>query len=163
MTKILLLSDTHSYIDEAILRHASQADEIWHAGDFGSLSVVHALQQIKPLRGVFGNIDGHEIRAEFPEENFFTVDGVKVYMKHIGGYPGKYSAKIKLAIENYQPRIVVCGHSHILKIMHHAPSHHLHINPGAVGKSGFHQVRTMVKFNLHKGTISDAAVIEFPR
>lgn len=160
MTKILLLADTHSYIDDRILKYASEADEIWHAGDIGEIKVADELQGIKPLRAVYGNIDNAEVRGEFPLNNIFCVDGVKVVMTHIGGYPGRYSARVKELLINEKPKLYICGHSHILKVMHDKKLNLLHMNPGAAGIHGFHQVRTMLRFTLDNGKIDNLEVIE---
>lgn len=160
MTKILLLSDTHSYMDDRILKYASEADEIWHAGDIGEFKVADALQAIKPLRAVYGNIDDVEVRGEFPLNNIFTVDGVKVVMTHIGGYPGKYNARVKDLLLTEKPKLYICGHSHILKVMHDKKLNLLHMNPGAAGIHGFHQIRTMLRFSLDNGKIDNLEVIE---
>lgn len=160
MTKILLLSDTHSYIDDRILKYASEADEIWHAGDIGEIKVADELQAIKPLRAVYGNIDNAEVRGEFPLNNIFSVDGVKVVMTHIGGYPGRYNARVKELLINEKPKLYICGHSHILKVMHDKKLNLLHMNPGAAGIHGFHQVRTMLRFTLDNGKIDNLEVIE---
>ncbi len=160
MTKILLLSDTHSYIDDRILKYASEADEIWHAGDVGEIKVADELQAIKPLRAVYGNIDNAEVRGEFPLNNIFSVDGVKVVMTHIGGYPGRYNARVKELLINEKPKLYICGHSHILKVMHDKKLNLLHMNPGAAGIHGFHQVRTMLRFTLDNGKIDNLEVIE---
>lgn len=160
MTKIMLLSDTHSYIDDRILKYASEADEIWHAGDVGEIKVADELQAIKPLRAVYGNIDNAEVRGEFPLNNIFSVDGVKVVMTHIGGYPGRYNARVKELLINEKPKLYICGHSHILKVMHDKKLNLLHMNPGAAGIHGFHQVRTMLRFTLDNGTIDNLEVIE---
>lgn len=160
MTKILLLSDTHSYMDDRILKYASEADEIWHAGDIGEFKVADALQAIKPLRAVYGNIDNAEVRGEFPLNNIFTVDGVKVVMTHIGGYPGKYNARVKDLLLTEKPKLYICGHSHILKVMHDKKLNLLHMNPGAAGIHGFHQIRTMLRFSLDNGKIDNLEVIE---
>jgi len=158
--KILLLSDTHSYIDERILDYASQADEVWHAGDIGSLNVTDELAKVARLRAVFGNIDNAGIRKEFPLNNRFEVEGLDVWMTHIGGYPGKYSLAIREEIYKNPPKLFISGHSHILKVMPDKKLNLLHMNPGACGIHGFHQVRTMLRFEINSGKIENPAVIE---
>ena len=158
--KIGLLSDTHSYLDDRILHHLSSCDEIWHAGDFGSLEVSDTLASLKPLRGVYGNIDDQMIRLIHPKVNRFTVEGLDVLMTHIGGYPGKYHPDIKNEIQQNPPGMFITGHSHILKIMPDKKLHLLHLNPGAAGKHGFHKVRTLIKFELNAGKIENLQVVE---
>ncbi len=160
MTKILLLSDTHGHMDDTILKYASQADEIWHAGDIGSLNVTDQLQAIKPLRGVYGNIDDHIIQKEFPENNRFFCEDVDVWITHIGGYPTKYNIRVREDIQRKPPKLFICGHSHILKVMNDKKLGLLHMNPGACGKHGFHHVRTMLRFVIDGEKISDLEVIE---
>ena len=160
MTKILLLSDTHSYIDDRILDYAKQADEIWHCGDFGSFEIIEQLEKTKPLRGVYGNIDGAKIRSEFPEVNRFMCEKVEVMMIHIGGYPGKYSPLAKKEISENSPKLFISGHSHILKVMYDEKNKLLHLNPGACGKQGWHTMRTMLQFLIDGEEIKDLAVIE---
>ncbi len=160
MTKILLLSDTHGHMDKTILKYAQQADEIWHAGDIGDLKVTDALSNLKPLRGVHGNIDNHTIQREFPEHNRFMCEGVDVWMTHIGGYPGKYNSRVREEIKKKPPRLFICGHSHILKVMNDKKLGVLHMNPGACGKHGFHQVRTMLRFTIDREKIEGLEVIE---
>ncbi len=162
MTKILLLSDTHSYIDNAILKYVKQADEVWHAGDIGDLKVTDAIKALKPLRGVYGNIDSAEIRTEFPENNRFKCENVDVWITHIGGYPGAYNMRIRDAIKTKPPRLFICGHSHILKVMPDKKLNLIHMNPGAVGKHGFHKTRTMLRFTIDGKKIDNLEVIEFP-
>lgn len=161
--KILLLSDTHSYMDDKILSHASQVDEVWHCGDFGSMEVAKALAQQKPLRGVYGNIDGADIRSQFPEVNRFFCEGIEVLMIHIGGYPDKYTSLARKEIMKNPPKIFISGHSHILKVMYDKKFQLLHLNPGAVGKHGWQTVRTMIRFEIEKEEIKNVQVIEFPR
>ena len=163
MKKILLLSDTHSYIDNRILAYAEKADEVWHAGDIGSLQVTDALKELKPLRAVFGNIDDHEIRKEFPLNNRFVCEGVEVLITHIGGYPGKYSPAIREELNSNPPKLFICGHSHILKVMPDKKLNLLHMNPGAIGIHGFHKVRTMLRFTVDQGKIDNLEVIEIER
>ena len=160
MTKILLLSDTHGHMDRSILKYAAQADEIWHAGDIGSLSVTDQLEALKPVRGVHGNIDDHVIQKEFPENNRFMCEGVDVWITHIGGYPNKYNVRVREEIKANPPKLFICGHSHILKVMHDKTLGLLHMNPGACGKHGFHQVRTMLRFVIDGDKISDLEVVE---
>lgn len=161
--KILLLSDTHSYIDDRILSYAEQVDEIWHCGDFGSMEVVSALESVKPLRGVCGNIDGFEIRNKFPEVNRFYCEQVEVLMIHIGGYPEKYSPLAKKEIVAKKPKIFISGHSHILKVMYDKRFQLLHLNPGAIGKYGWQTARTMLRFEIDQTEIKNVEVIEFKR
>ncbi len=163
MKKILLLSDTHSYIGNDILKHVKKADEVWHAGDIGDTKVTDAIKQLKPLRAVYGNIDGHEVRAEFSENNRFTCEGVDVWITHIGGYPNKYNYRIKEEIISNPPNVFICGHSHILKVMPDKKLNLLHMNPGAIGKHGFHNVRTMLRFEIDNKKIQNLEVIEFKR
>lgn len=163
MTKILLLSDTHGHIDEAILKYARQADEIWHAGDIGNLDVTDKLKAIRPLRGVYGNIDDHIIQKEFPEHNRFFCEKVDVWITHIGGYPNKYNVRIREEIKQNPPKLFICGHSHILKVMSDKKLNLLHMNPGACGKHGFHHVRTMLRFVIDGDKISDLEVIELEK
>ncbi|RRQ49185.1 metallophosphoesterase [Maribacter algicola] len=160
MTKILLLSDTHSHLDKTILKYASMADEIWHAGDIGSLEVSDSLSSIKPLRAVFGNIDDHQIQKEFPLNNRFMCEDVDVWITHIGGYPPKYNVNIREEIKKNPPKLFICGHSHILKVMWDKNLEVLHMNPGACGKHGFHQIRTMLRFCIDGKEIKDLEVIE---
>ncbi|MDO6758711.1 metallophosphoesterase family protein [Tamlana sp. 2_MG-2023] len=162
MTKILLLSDTHSYMDADILKYVKQADEVWHAGDIGDLQVTDAIKKLKPLRGVYGNIDDAEIRVEFPEHNRFMCEGVDVWITHIGGYPPKYNVRVIDEIKVNPPRLFICGHSHILKVMPDKKLNLIHMNPGAVGKHGFHKVRTMLRFTIDGQKIDNLEVIEFP-
>jgi hypothetical protein len=163
MKKILLLSDTHGYLDDAVLKHVKEADEVWHAGDIGSISVTDTLKKLTPLRAVYGNIDNAEIRGEFPLHYRFMCEGVDVWITHIGGYPGRYSPEIREEIKNDPPRLFITGHSHILKVMNDKKLGVLHMNPGAIGKHGFHKVRTMLRFTISEGDIGNLEVVEFPR
>jgi putative phosphoesterase len=160
MKKILLLSDTHSHIDATILKYVKLADEVWHAGDIGDLKVTDTIQKLKPLRAVFGNIDNHEARLEFPLNNRFFCEGVEVLITHIGGYPGKYSPAIREEITKNPPKLFICGHSHILKVMFDKKLNCLHMNPGAAGISGFHQKRTMLRFEIDGDKIQSLEIIE---
>ncbi len=160
MKKILLLSDNHSYIDDRILSYAEKADEIWHAGDIGDLKVTDALAKKAPLKAVFGNIDNHKARKEFPLVNRFYCEEVEVVITHIGGYPGKYSPAIREEIQQKPPQLFISGHSHILKVMNDKKLGLLHMNPGACGKHGFHQVRTMLRFTIDGKKIENLEVIE---
>lgn len=162
MTKILLLSDTHSYIDNAVLKYVKQVDEVWHAGDIGDLNITDAIKALKPLRAVYGNIDDAKVRLEFPEHNRFMCEGVDVWITHIGGYPPKYNLRVSDAIKQNPPRLFICGHSHILKVMPDKKLNLIHMNPGAVGKHGFHKVRTMLRFTIDGKKIDNLEVIEFP-
>lgn len=163
MTKILLLSDTHSYIDDAILKYVKQADEVWHAGDIGNLEVTDAIKAFKPLRAVYGNIDNDKARAEFPENNRFLCEQVEVWMTHIGGYPGRYNPRVRENIQKNPPKLFISGHSHILKVMNDKKLNLLHMNPGAVGKHGFQKVRTMLRFTIDGSKIENLEIIEFPK
>ena len=163
MKKILLLSDTHSHIDDAVLSHVKQADEVWHAGDIGDLKVTDAIKALKPLRAVWGNIDDDKARVEFPENNRFTIEGVDVWITHIGGYPNRYNIRVRDEIIKNPPKLFICGHSHILKVMHDKKLGLLHMNPGAIGIHGFHNVRTMLRFTIDNGKIENLEVIEYPR
>lgn len=158
--KILLLSDSHSYIDDRILEYATNADEIWHCGDFGNLEVIEKLEKIKPLRGVYGNIDGTEIRKIFPEVLRFKCEDVEVLMIHIGGYPNKYTPLARKEISEKAPKLFISGHSHILKAMYDQKNSLLHLNPGAMGKVGWHQMRTMMRFEINGDQIENLEVIE---
>ncbi len=160
MVQIGLLSDTHSYLDDAVFRHFESCDEIWHAGDFGNLQVAESLANFKPLRGVYGNIDGKKIRTDYPEHLKFTIAGMKVWMTHIGGYPGKYPAKIREELHLNSPDLFICGHSHILKVMFDKEFSCLHLNPGAAGKAGWHKVRTLLRFCISEGKILNLEAVE---
>ncbi|NDV65640.1 metallophosphoesterase family protein [Bacteroides sp. 224] len=160
MIRIGLLSDTHAYWDEKYLEYFESCDEIWHVGDFGSVEVAQKLAAFRPLRGVYGNIDGKEIRQMFPQVNRFTVDGAEVLMKHIGGYPGNYDPSIRGSLLVKPPKLFISGHSHILKVKYDKTLDMLHINPGAAGKYGFHKVRTLVRFVIDDGVFKDLEVVE---
>ena len=160
MKKIGILSDTHSYLDEQVFEHFKDVDEIWHIGDFGSPEIVEKLRGFKPLKGVFGNIDPLEIRNEMPLREVFMCDDVKVYMEHIGGYPGKYEKKVKEKLMEEKPGIFLSGHSHILKVMYDEVMNCLHINPGAAGKEGWHKMRTIVRIDIEGNKISNLRIIE---
>ena len=163
MTKILLLSDTHSFIGDDILKYVKQADEVWHAGDIGDLNVTDAIKKLKPLRAVYGNIDNAEARLEFPEHLKFRCEGVKVWITHIGGYPGRYAPAVRNQIRIHTPDLFICGHSHILKVINDKKLKLLHMNPGAAGTHGFHKVRTMLRFEITGEKIQSLEVIEFKR
>ncbi len=160
MTKIGLISDTHSYLDDAVFKHFETCDEIWHAGDFGDTKVADALAGFKPLKGVYGNIDGQDIRRVYPEHLKFKCEDVKVWMTHIGGYPGKYDVKVRQEILRDPPGLFICGHSHILKVMYDKNITCLHLNPGAAGKYGWHKVRTLLRFCISDEKIHNLEVIE---
>jgi putative phosphoesterase len=160
LKKILLLSDTHSHIDEAIIKHIQWADEVWHAGDIGDLSVTDTIKNYKPLRAVYGNIDGVGARLEFPLHSRFMCEQVDVWITHIGGYPGKYNHEIRDQIKLDPPKLFICGHSHILKVQFDKALNLLHMNPGAAGKSGFHQIRTMLRFIIDNDKIKNLEIIE---
>ena len=160
MTKILLLSDTHSFIDDQILKYVHQADEVWHAGDIGDLKVTDSIKKLKPLRAVYGNIDDAVARLEFPLHNKFTCENVTVWITHIGGYPGKYNINIREELTKNPPKIFIVGHSHILKVQYDKKLQCLHLNPGAVGKHGFHKVRTMLRFEIDGSDIKNMEIIE---
>lgn len=160
MTKVGLLSDTHGYWDERYLYYFQSCNEIWHAGDIGSLEVAQRLAAFRPLRAVYGNIDGQDIRHLYPQTLRFTVDGAEIVMKHIGGYPGRYDSSIAGSLLARPPKLFVSGHSHILKVKYDKTLDMLHINPGAAGKYGFHKVRTLVRFCIDEGNFKELEVIE---
>ena len=163
MKKILLLSDTHSCIDSQIIKFVKQADEVWHAGDIGDISVTDTICNYRPLRAVYGNIDNQQIRGQFPLHQRFMCQGMAVWMTHIGGYPPKYTPRLKKELTLDPPKIFICGHSHILRVIPDKKLQLIHINPGSVGKSGFHKVRTMIRFVIEGGNIRDMEVIELGR
>ena len=160
MKKILLLSDTHGYLDDAILTHVANADEVWHAGDIGTIELTDRIAKIKPLRAVYGNIDGHVLRSAFQEDLIFTCEGINVFITHIGGYPTRYSKGIKEKLMIHRPDLFICGHSHILKVIRDQQLRLLHMNPGAAGIHGFHKIRTMLRFEISDGKIQNVEVIE---
>ena len=160
LTRIGLLSDTHNYLDDAVFSHFNQCDEIWHAGDFGNVQLAEKLRSFKPVRGVYGNIDGQDVRANFPLQNHFTIEQVPVFMKHIGGYPGHYAKGVKEEIIKAGTKIFISGHSHILKVIYDPTLQCLHMNPGAAGRQVWHKVRTLLRFVIDKADIRDCEVIE---
>ena len=160
LKKILLISDTHGYLDPKLLKHIENADEVWHAGDIGSLDLLLQIEKIKPLKAVFGNIDGSEIRSLYPETLIFNCEKLKVLITHIGGYPGKFPTKLKQLLIDEQPGLFICGHSHVLKVMYDKELTLLHMNPGAAGVQGFHQVKTALRFEIEGSEIKNLAVIE---
>lgn len=160
MKKIGLLSDTHAYWDDKYIQYFSECDEIWHAGDIGSKDILKKLEQIKPVRAVYGNIDSHDMRLTCSEKLRFNIEGIDILMTHIGGYPGKYSPAIRQELYINPPKLFVCGHSHILKIIYDKRLQMLCINPGAAGKYGFHQVRTLLRFVIEGIDIKNMEIIE---
>ena len=160
MRKILLLSDTHGFLDEKVFKYADTVDEVWHAGDIGDISVCKKIEKVKPLRAVHGNIDGQNIRIEYPENQLFLCESVKVFITHIGGYPGKYNVEAKKIIEKEKPNLFICGHSHILKVMFDKQNNLLHLNPGAAGVHGFHLVKTLLRFAIEGSEIKNLEIIE---
>ena len=163
MKKILLLSDTHSFIDDQILKFVKQSDEVWHVGDIGNLEVTDTIKELKPLRAVFGNIDGSDARSEFPLDQKFEVEKVTVWMTHIGGYPNNYYQRIREEIKINPPKIFISGHSHILKVQYDKRLNLLHLNPGAAGNHGFHKIRTMLRFELDNSEIKNMEIIELAK
>ena len=161
MKRIALLSDTHSHLDDQMIRLLAECDEIWHAGDIGSCSVADRLMQIKPLKAVCGNIDGADLRVQFPSLLRFHCEGVDIMMTHIGGYPGHYERNLLPLLKNNPPKLFIAGHSHILKVIFDPKFQLLHVNPGAAGQQGFHLVRTMVRFTIDGDQIKDMEVVEF--
>ncbi len=159
MTRIGLISDTHSYLDETVFDHFKNCDEIWHGGDFGE-GIVDSLKTFKTFKGVYGNIDNINIRSEFPEQLVFMCEEVKVMMRHIGGYPPRYNPETKKELLIHQPQLFISGHSHILKVMYDEKLQCLHMNPGAAGKQGWHKVRTIIRFVIDGKNMKDCEVIE---
>ncbi|MBX7051804.1 MAG: metallophosphatase family protein [Flavobacteriales bacterium] len=160
MKRILLLSDTHSYMDDIILKHAALCDEVWHAGDVGDISVLEKLQEVKTTIAVFGNIDDSTVRKLIPEHQIFTSEGVQVWMTHIGGKPGNYATPVRAQLKTNPPALFICGHSHICSVQFDKTHNMLYMNPGAAGKHGFHHMRTMLRFQVDRGKISGLEVIE---
>ncbi len=160
MKRIGLLSDTHGFLDPDIFKYFEEVEEIWHAGDVGVGNILADLNDFRPLRAVFGNIDETRLRNNYPEDQLFTLEGLTVLMTHIGGYPGRYNKRARILIDEHQPQLFICGHSHILKVMPDKKRHLLHINPGACGHHGFHKMRTIIRFSIENGHIFDLEVIE---
>jgi putative phosphoesterase len=163
MTRIGLLSDTHTYLHPKIFEVFNDCDEIWHVGDIGNLETINQLQKFKPVKAVYGNIDGQSVRSAFPEVQSFTIEGKKVLMIHIGGYPGRYDKRARQLIEKEKPDIFISGHSHILKVMYDNKHELLHMNPGAAGKFGLHQKITMLRFTIDKSEIKELEIIELDK
>ena len=159
MTRIGLISDTHGFLDEKVFEHFKDCDEIWHTGDFGE-DVAGRLAAVKPLKGVYGNIDGQNIRSQYPEQLVFMCEGVKVMMRHIGGYPPKYNPETRKQLATHHPQLFISGHSHILKVMYDEQAACLHINPGAAGRQGWHKVRTIIRLVIDGTNMSNCEVIE---
>ena len=160
MTKIGLISDTHGYLDESVFEHFRNCDEIWHAGDFGEGDIIKRLKEEKELKGVFGNIDSNDIKTEFPEQLVFMCEGIKVMMRHIGGYPPRYNPETKKELLIHKPQLFISGHSHILKVMYDEKLQCLHMNPGAAGRQGWHKVRTIIRFVIEGKDMKNCEVIE---
>lgn len=160
MKKILLISDTHGYLDPALEKYFSNVDEVWHAGDIGALDLDSILPAGKEVKAVYGNIDGTPVRQRFPEDLVFESEGVKVLITHIAGAFGKYTPQVKTLIKEHQPQVLICGHSHILKVMYDKVHQLLYLNPGACGNHGFHHVKTLLRFELESGQIKNLEVIE---
>ncbi len=163
MTRIGLISDTHGYLDEAVFTHFKNCDEIWHAGDFGDEGIAKRLKKEKELKGVYGNIDGNDIRSVYPEQLIFYCEDVKVMMRHIGGAPPRYNPETKKELQLHQPNLFIAGHSHILKVMYDDKISCLHMNPGAAGKQGWHKMRTIIRFVIDGKEMKDCEVIELGR
>jgi putative phosphoesterase len=160
MTRIGLISDTHGFLDEAVFLHFKDCDEIWHAGDFGDAGLADKLRAFKPFRGVYGNIDGQDIRSNYPEQLVFMCESVKVMMRHIGGAPPRYNPETRKELAAHHPLLFISGHSHILKVMYDQQQQCLHINPGAAGKQGWHKVRTLVRLTIDGKDMKDCKIIE---
>ena len=168
MTRIGLISDTHNYLDENVFEHFKDCDEVWHAGEFGNIEIAVQLMKTKPftkgksrmLRGVYGNIDGYDIKNIYPEQLVFMCEEVKVMMRHIGGYPPRYNPESKKELLLHKPQLFICGHSHILKVMYDDTLNCLHMNPGAAGKEGWHKVRTLIRFSIDGKEIKNCEVVE---
>ena len=158
--KIGLLSDTHGYLDESIFKYYEDCDEIWHAGDIGSLDIADQLSNFKKFRAVYGNIDGNTLRQSYPEELIFEIEELKVFIKHIGGYPPKYNHDLRNRLDVLKPDLFICGHSHIVKIIKDPERKLLHINPGASGKHGFHHMRSIIRFGISGGQLENLQLIE---
>ena len=159
--KIGLLSDTHGYLDQKVFEHFKHCDEIWHAGDIGSMALAESLAAFKPFRAVFGNIDDAEIQNRFPEDLWFTAEGLSVWMTHIGGSPPNYNPRVKKILNTKIPDLFICGHSHILRVKRDAAlKNMLYLNPGAAGNQGFHHMKTLVRFDIESGQIKNMEVIE---
>jgi putative phosphoesterase len=160
MKRIGLISDNHGYFGEDIMKYLQEVDEVWHAGDIGNYESIVPIIEEKPFRAVYGNIDSGKIRTEFPLNLEFSCDGVKVFMTHIGGYPGRYRKRVKDILAEIKPDLYICGHSHICKVMYDDSLSLLHMNPGAYGRHGWHKIRTILRFSCDAGEIKNAEVIE---
>ncbi|MBS1780304.1 MAG: metallophosphoesterase family protein [Bacteroidetes bacterium] len=160
MTRIGLISDTHGWLDDAVFKHFDVCDEIWHAGDFGNAEVANKLKAFKPLKGVYGNIDGQDIRLEYPEILRWQCEEVKVLMMHIGGYPPKYNPQSRKLLLEDTPQLFIAGHSHILKVIYDDKLRCLHMNPGAAGRQGWQKVRTIIRFIVDGKDMRQCEVIE---
>jgi uncharacterized protein len=162
MTRIGLISDTHGYLDETVFKHFENCNEIWHAGDFGDIELARKLatESGLPVKGVYGNIDGNDIRTVYPEQLVFMCEEVKVMIRHIGGSPPKYNPETRKELRLHQPQLFISGHSHILKVMYDEKINCLHMNPGAAGKHGWHKVRTIIRFVIDGKNMKDCEVIE---
>jgi putative phosphoesterase len=154
------MADTHGYLDEAVFKHFEHCDEIWHAGDFGSIALAEKLAAFKPLKGVYGNIDDLSVSTVYRENLIFTCEKVKVFMTHIGGYPPSYNSRVKPLMLEHRPQLFIAGHSHILKVMYDEKLQCLHMNPGAAGNQGWHKVRTIIRFAIDGSDIKNCEVIE---
>jgi uncharacterized protein len=162
--KIAILSDTHNHLDDTIINYLQDVDEIWHAGDIGTLALLDKLKSLKKVRAVYGNIDGRDVRMETGEDLFFTIEGMKIWMTHIGGHPGRYDNSVKAKLQENPPDVFICGHSHICRILPDNKLNMLYINPGAAGKYGFHAIRTMILAEIKDKRLTDLKVVElFPR
>jgi putative phosphoesterase len=159
MRRIGLLSDTHHYLDDAVFKHFEECDEIWHCGDFGTAEIIDKLEAFRPMQGVWGNIDGYDVRSRVPEVNAFTCEDVRVLMIHIGGYPGRYSPLAKKEFAVHKPTLFISGHSHILKIVYDEKMQCLHMNPGAAGRQGWHKARTLIRFTIDGSEMKNCEVI----
>jgi uncharacterized protein len=162
MTRIGLISDTHGWLDESAFKHFEKCNEIWHAGDFGNIGIADRLAAKSglPVKGVYGNVDGNDVRSRYPEKLRFKCEEIEVLMTHIGGYPKRYAPNIKQELLANPPQLFICGHSHILKIIYDDKLQCLHMNPGAAGKEGWHKVRTIIRFSIDGINIKDCEVIE---
>lgn len=161
MKKILLISDSHSWLDTKLIKYINECDEVWHAGDIGNIGFCNFVVNIKPFKAVYGNIDGQEIRSQFEENACFICEEVRVVMTHIGGSPGKYPTRVKDLLSLHQPQLFITGHSHILKVIYDQQFKCLHLNPGACGIQGFHQIKTALRFEIDGSQIKNLNIIEF--